>query len=492
MKDFMAMQLSRSFSYFVGFCLFIIGLPSYAAPLLTLPIPQNSIITQKKMTLRDAILLALRNNPDIEKAQLQRVEDRFAYEVARYALEPQYSLSGGVTVQPGSKPGYNVQPGVSLTNKWGTQFNVGYNTDLQGEGGSDLTITQPLLKGLGQAGLQWLDALDQRELARITYKDSITQAVQKVITDYRALVQAYNSYQSQLRALTQAEIQFKQNQVRYKAGKSSHSDLIQEESNLATTKLSTLQSKSSIDTAYEALLQDLGLGASVKINIDKEIVIPHYRLPTLQQALRIAYKNNTTYLTDLMTIRTAKRALKEARNARLWQVDLVGTQSIGSAGITGSPTGINAQGTPISTGAPFSASNRSLQLNVTVPIHDLSGKQAVVEAQIGLQNDYVQLAQDKRSMISQIKIALNNLSYQRQAIVLAQQSNDLQRKNLKVKQLSRRYGQTSVFEINTLRTTLLNAEQSLIGDKIQYLNSITELYATLGITLKKWNIKLRY
>ena len=86
----------------------------------------------------------------------------------------------------------------------------------------------------------------------------------------------------------------------------------------------------------------------------------------------------------------------------------------------------------------------------------------------------------------------DSIHNQYEQIKVAEVALALQEKTLQNAKLKLQYGKSSVFEVNTLETGLLTQEVALVSTKIQYLNSITALYKTMGIILERWNIKLRY
>ena len=58
--------------------------------------PAFSSSTTVNLTLRDAILLAMRSNPNVQSAELQRVIDRMNLAEAHWAYAVQYSVTGSV------------------------------------------------------------------------------------------------------------------------------------------------------------------------------------------------------------------------------------------------------------------------------------------------------------------------------------------------------------------------------------------------------------
>ena len=152
-----------------------------------LPKPQETILEPKLLTLQEAIVLALRNNPAIHSSRFQRISDKWALELANYAYQPQLSLTGNVIFTQGERVGYNVSPGVTLNTRYGTQFTVSQtnNTDNRGQQ-TQATVTQPLIRGSGFVNIiPWLNAQDSELTARQTFKNSAMDMVSQVITNYR-------------------------------------------------------------------------------------------------------------------------------------------------------------------------------------------------------------------------------------------------------------------------------------------------------------------
>src|SRR5262249_19522237 len=153
----------------------------------------------RELTLRDAILLALRTNPNVRVADLQRISDKFALEVAHNLYEPQYTFNANATFQPGSKPTYSYTPTAALTTPLGTKLGLNYTQNFLGSAGNGSsivgTITQPLMQGFGPAVA--MAPLEQAEYsehtARLNLKNTIISTVVQVIQNYYALVQAENS-----------------------------------------------------------------------------------------------------------------------------------------------------------------------------------------------------------------------------------------------------------------------------------------------------------
>ncbi len=69
-----------------------------------LPLPQSTTIATKLLTMDEAIVLALRNNPSIHSSRLQRISDKYALELADYQFQPQFQFGASATFTEGEKP----------------------------------------------------------------------------------------------------------------------------------------------------------------------------------------------------------------------------------------------------------------------------------------------------------------------------------------------------------------------------------------------------
>ena len=92
----------------------------------------------------------------------------------------------------------------------------------------------------------------------------------------------------------------------------------------------------------------------------------------------------------------------------------------------------------------------------------------------------------------QVMTQWQQIQSQKLQIQVSKTSIELQKKSLADARLKLKYGRSTAFEVTQLQNNLLQAETNLIGTEISYLNDITTLHQTMGITLDVWDIKLRY
>lgn len=459
----------------------------------SLPPPVRTPQATKHLSLKEAILLALRNNPDVESSELQRVEDKFALEVAHNAFVPQFSVTGSSNWATGQRPSYQMGPQVEMKTPIGTDIQATYGNAFKGQPGNvTLNLTQPILKGAGWAynTAVLADAIDAEQTAKLTFKSSIITAVVNVINTYRTLVQDYNNLDVQRRTLLRAKQMVKQNELQVKAGKMAPSDVLQQKANLASNRLSFMQQKNSIDQDYQQFLQALGLVPSAKLTIDKRIDFHRAKMPSLKKSVDLALDNNIDYQSAVINLRSTRRALMSAKNQARWQLDFTASTTIGQKTGTATVPQTTGASTPGTIASP--ETGPSIGLKFTVPINDVKSKQAVLNARINLEKAQLARQQKKQQLIRDVTNQVLQVRNQYQQVLLGKETVKLQQQTLLNENIKLKYGKSTVFEANQLQDQLLQTQIQLISNKISFLNAITTLNQTLGITLDKWGITLRY
>lgn len=505
---FAALKSRQNVGYFFALLIFLYCSNSFAvaiegelAPperMVILPFPCDTPVGPKRLTLREAIFLALRTNPNVRIAGLQRISDKFALEVAHNLYVPQYTLTANATFQPGSKPQYTISPGATLLTPLGTKLGLAYSGSFLGSAGNGSsivgTVTQPLLQGFGpQVTMAPLvQAEYQEHVNRLNLKNTIITTVTQVIQNYYALVQAYNSLVVDELALKNSLAMVEQYRIRIKAGQAAPLELAPQQTQVASQRLQVTQDKNAIQQAYQALLTTLGLDPRSKLVIDKTIYIDTLRVPSEQQSTDLALENNIEYLQGVYQLKQDEIALLLAKDANRWILNLVATKTIepntGSGAIT-TVGGTTIGGTTI---GGTTTGGDSVQLNLTVPINNKQLEAGVVNAKVILQQQKITLSETKRALRANIINSIQTLKFQQQQIKQAQAAVTFAQQAYEVELIKLRYGRSTVLNVTQLQTSLTQSKQSLIAQQISYINSLAAFEALLGISLDKWDIQIYY
>ncbi len=489
-------QITR---HFIQLCLFLLGMASVANAQLPLPLkmgpyepplplPLKLDLPAQKLTLHEAIVLALRNNPNVQSGEIQRISDKFALEVAHNQFEPQYAFTASGTFSEGNRPAYTVTPAVTLTTPIGTQLAATYNNTFVGSTGysTTLTATQPLLRGFGPAvTLAPLRLAYYAEYnARLNLKNTVMTTVTQVIQNYYALVQAYNNLTVDLLALDESKKLLQQYKTQIKAGRIAPAEIVQQQSQVASQELSITQAKNAVSQAYQQLMLTIGLDPDSNLEIDQNIKIPALIAPSLEQSVQLTLDNNVQYQQAIFSLKSAQVNLLQQQDQQKWLLNLVASKTFNNNGSTTITTPGGATVTTAGTG--------SVSLNLTVPINDMNRQQGLVNAQVQLEQQKIQLAETKRELRIDVIDAIQNLTFQQQQIIQAQQAVDYAQRSLNVEKIKLSYGRSTVFTVTQLQNTLINAQISLISQEISYINTLATFEQLIGVTLDKYGLKICY
>lgn len=447
----------------------------------------------KYLSLHDAVLLALRNNPEIRSAELQRIVDKFSLEVARNQFFPQYALDASATYSNGTKPFYDANPRVNLLSPIGTNIELGLDdqvNDNQRQTVGKVEVTQPLLRGFGPGVTlaRYRNAKDDALISRINFKNVLMSTINNVINAYYKLTQDYNTLEIDQLSLNDAIKLLKMTQQRIKAGKLAQTEIVQQQAQIATQKLALTRDQNLLTQDYRDLLIKLGLDPRSNLAIDKKIIVRVVPLPTVAQAICIALANNTDYQKSLITLRQMERDVVLAKNDQLWKLDVTGraTQTIQNK-----QRFANVELNQIDNiGNDLPRNDRTLILNLSIPIHDLARKQKLIKARIALNQFRIALETQHKQLIAAVMNGRQNLETQIQQINLAKQAVTYSQQSLYIAQKKFQYGRTTMFEVTSLQKNLILQRLALISQQIAYLTAVAEFEKLLGISLEKWGIVL--
>ncbi len=441
--------------------------------LLLMPMFVHAKPAELTLTLRDAILLALRYNPTVQTAEIQRVVDKYSLEVANYAFEWQYALNASAQYSDTRASGarsdsqsYSVTPSAKITTAIGTQVTatMGNNTSNRGSQynpGASLNVTQPLLRGFGRdVTLRPLyDAYDNQIVNRLNLKKTVISTITTVISQYISLLQAQYSLQSQERTLQEALRQLQQGRLKVKAGKMAAADLIEPEACIANQRLQLSQAKNALEQSRLTLLNTIGLDPSVRIIIKQEVQLPNEEIPKLPIAQKLILQNDINYQMALIQRRIDERALLFAKDNLRAQLNLIAQGTMGG----GTSGGRNA-------GFASLANNdnrtSSVKLEFSIPIDNKPLQQAFLQAKVTLQKDDINLRQQRWMLETTIMNALRDLEAKRQQVMLAEQASHLAARSLDIAEKKLRLGLGTTFETTTLRNKLLAVEVQTINARM--------------------------
>ncbi|KTC94080.1 outer membrane efflux protein [Legionella erythra] len=451
------------------------------------------------LSLREAILLALRYNPNIKNAELDRIIQRYQLRLAHNEFELQYALAGSATVQrnrfedigKSTNKSFLLTPEVDLKTKLGTQLSLNLENNATAFNNNspvlNFSLTQPLLRGFGQgvneAALR--DAIDSEWLNKINLQQAVSDQITQVISAYRALILSGNNLENQRRQLDEARKTYDINEKKIKAGQLEPTANIQQSYQIESLSLLVEQAENDFKIAAQDLLQTIGLDPQMRLAVPSDVIVDKVTIPDLKQSIDMALQHNVQFLAQKMLLRADKRAYEVAKNQQLWQLDVganvqsgMVTDVDGNNGFKGIYNGRNT--------------SESANITLTVPIHDVNRRSQLINAKVKLEKDRLNLIAMRRALITTITNTINNIQSQAKRYVLAEKQVKLAAQSYALEKKKQQAGIASALDVSNTQNQLIQAQAGLINAKIAYLNQLSDLQRILGTTLQHWQIKLRY
>ncbi|MFY7698403.1 MAG: TolC family protein [Legionella sp.] len=451
------------------------------------------------LTLRNAILLALRYNPNIRNAELDRIIQRYQLRLANNEFELQYALAGTTSFDNNRYTGigktshnnFMLTPEINLKTPLGGQTTIRMDNNVVTEGNYNrfinLSFKQPLLNGFGydinQINLK--NAIDHEWLNKLNLQQAVIDHITQLITIYRTLILSGNNLQNQRQQLNEARKLFKINQQRIKAGQLEPTANVQQSYQIESLSLMVEQAENDFQTTSQELMQSIGLDPDMKLAVPSDVELKQVFIPNTAECIEQALLHNTQYQALTLATRANKRAYILAKNQQLWQLD---ANAVIQTGMT---THLNP-----SYRTNDLQNNRSINesagLTLRIPINDLNLRNQLITAKVQLEKDRLNLIAAKRALISRVKNIISNIASQAKRYELAKRQVELAAKSYALEKKKQQAGISSALDVNNTQNQLLQAQMGLIHAKIAYLNQLSALQQLLGTTLDHWKIKLRY
>jgi outer membrane protein TolC len=458
------------------------------------PAPQG-----QPLTLAQAIHLALVNNRSLEKAGLDRESQRFDLRVAEDEFFPNLDLSSGVRYNPVTANGTEVTTrsgavSAAVTQRIPTGASFGlvwdnFATESSGpvpktyDSAFFLQLDQPLLRGAGLrtnlANLRIARLSEQTNL--LEYKRIVMGAITNVVFGYRTLLQAQRQVEVSRAGVERAREQLRINRALVASGIIPPVEIVQTEADIANQEFNLLTAQAIRDSARFALVKLLDVDRSTIYHPVDEITVPEFALD-FDTARRLAYEKRPDYQQVLQGKQAAELSEYAARNNRLWSLNLNSRYRINGTDYS----------FPNALDRSFSRLNEDWAVGLTlqVPIGDLTREQNHLRARIRDQKASLDVTEVTENIEIEVRESLRTVDLAWRRAKVAAVARELTERKLEIEKGKLQVGRTTNFAIVTFQNDLITSRLNEIGAQIAYLNSLTNLELTLGMTLDVWGVRI--
>jgi outer membrane protein len=460
-----------------------------------LPIP-------RELSLDEAIKLAVRENPNVQTAQLSHVLQKFALEIQQWQFQPHFAFNATHTtsrnyaVTPNGMVTTNssgITPSASLLTPIGTELTLSATNNISDHynPGVSLQVVQPLLRGFGKPIVEaaLYNAMDGEKISRLSVEGQLRSTVTAVINAYLDVVSAQNTLDIDRQALHRSEESVHQTQLFIKAGHKAGVELVTVQADEASARTKIENDKNNLDQARYALLTTIGIDPNTNVkfsNVNVSALIKKYHIPSLETAKHMILENDIQYQTDQITLQgSVKRSVLAAEDNTRWKLDLTMNAATGNGTGGGPNAGVNSLVNGVNV-------TNSAMLNLTIPIDDRPAKVALASAKIALREAEIALQQEKWGKETSVINGWNSIYSAERAEHFAESAEQLQEKTYHISFQKYSYGLIDSLELQSAEQQYRGAQQTLLNAKISYLKALMNMDVLVGTTLQTWNIQVQY
>jgi len=404
--------------------------------------------TALSLTLKDAVQIALKQNPQVVAARLLSLESDRNRQIARAALLPQANLTAA-----GALEQYNLASVERTT----TRGSAGpYQFIQAGPAFSQTILDLPLFRGYQVSTEGVRQTLAQESVTR-------EQVVASVVTQYLLVLRAIATYEAAKVRVDLAQRLFEQASSLEKTGIGLKIDTTRAQVELQNEKQNLIDSETATHTTNYVLAQLLDLPANQEPAVADKLEF--FTLPEFEKTASIAaaLENRPEIKAQTSQERIANLEKKSASEERLPQLDFSGDWLY--------------QGAHFNDGIP----TYSYRIDFTLPlftggrIHAEIAKAELEKKRIAENRNLLEAA-----IVQEVKTAIDELNAARQNVEVA--NLGLQLANDEVAQAERRFaaGVTTNVEVVTAQDALARANANQIDALYRFNQSRVNLAQAMG------------
>ena len=433
-----------------------------------------------ELNLKDAINLTLENNRDLKRAYLQRIIDRenLAENTAIYIpqLTPTIGLTDSGNISLRSEVDFLVPTGGNFSVDWrgnGGLENINGNSLSQN---FRVTFNQPLLRGFGPTitNIPIVESDRREDINILTLKTELIRIVRETISAYRNLVQAQESLKIAQQALDRAKEQLARNLALIEAGRLARVEIIQTQNQIANQEFNLFQAENTLKDARSRLIEILDIDRNLEIIATETPETEDIALDR-EELLELAFANNPSYLTALSNLEIQRLGLLKTKDATGWDLGLNLAYENNSGNLNPDIGNSDASASLNLTRNFFG--NRQLERNL-------------IRDRVELERSLISLAEIKEELTINVENNIRQVNFALEQTKRARIAKELALQQLENERARQRLGVGNLFQLIEFEERLVTAQNRELNEIINYLNSLTTLRQTLGITLNFWGIEL--
>lgn len=431
-----------------------------AAALIAVAVNAQETGGALKLTLDDALKIALSDNPTIKVAEQQIEVKKISKDEAWQALLPSADFSG--TIQ------YTVLAAVMKLNMGGNVQSFKMGQDNTSTWNGQFQVSLPLFAPTVYATINLTksdldNAVEQSRSSKLDLVNQVTKAYYQVIL-------AQDSYDVLCKSLEQAERNFNVVKSLYELGGTSEYDKISAEVQLRSLNPTVIQARNAVTLAKLQLMILMGMDPETEIVVEGSLEDYEDRLYSEALASESYSLENNTNMRQLKINETMlNQSLKVQKMNFLPTLALAGTYSLQSL-----------YNKDFNVGEYEWAKSSSIVLSLSVPIFRMGNftKLKSTKLQISQLSENIgytekQLGMQVRSYVDNMKANAEQVASNHEAIEQAEKGREIASKRYEI-------GKGTILELNNSEVQLTQAKLTYSQSIYNYLAAKADLDKVLG------------
>jgi outer membrane protein len=478
-----------------------------------------------RLSLHDAIVLALENNSGIRVQEAQVETSKFSLLRAFKPFDPQ--LQTVFTGLRSAYPGFSQIQGAGSFSDLTQSANISYTQTLQTgtsvlvglnslryssnsgfyflnpyyNSALNLQITQPILRNGWKFPNQAPVIIARTDLqqSRANFQAQVNDALLRTITRYWDVVRAHNNLDVSRKSEEAAEATYQHDKRALELGALPPLDIYRSESEVASRRVQVIQAEYLLRQAEENLRFAIGANQDTYI-----------------QALDIEATESPESPAELLTIDTAS-ALEQAFDKRpemeAWRLavqsddtsirlahnqllpDLELQMSYQGRGVGGNLNfgGVTTRGgldTSLNQLFGFRYPGYGATLTLTLPIKNRAAEADLGTALVARHRDLYSAQQAREQITMDVRNAVHQLEEAKLTVAAGKTALDLAQKMLSAEQRKAQLGTQNIFFILDAQTRVAGAEASLLEAEVGYQNAVATVHSATGDLLQEYHVQI--
>jgi len=464
------------------------------------------------LSLNDCIALALKQNQDIQIAELDPLKVDGNIMSAQGILDPVFQgnavyteseqVASSETVAFGGISSIrsfttDMQSSINGTLPWGLQYSLGLHLNddentfnrfiEEWSGGLQLRLTQPLFRGRGKIATlaRIREAKNSRIASEATVRLTTMNSLSEVIQAYWDLVGAIENLRVRTKSVDNAERLLDITQKRLKIGTAAPLDVVQSQAGLATRQSDLISARSQVADSADRLKRMLNMQEhgvlSGKPIVPTDRPSPSTKTIDPDESIKDALKFRPEIVSSQISIKNAELERKRAKNDMLPQLDVTTTVSQGGRGHFPSD---------VFDGIRTAADNSySVSFTGSLPLRNRAARGAYHTAEINEREAEAQLKKVKQDLVLNVRLAIRSVETSRILVESTHQARLVQETNLSAEEQRLKLGLTTNYQVLQIEEDLTNAEVQEVQAQISLEKALVQLELAQGTLLKDLGIK---